>query len=126
MNVNYSNDPRVIGKYFSNSSLLLSSSNRLQTVDPFTEHIIPSIEYKKEDNEIMKVKPRSTVPEQFQSIGTKISKSCNLPGITIDRFENPLPDIQNPMHIIAKEPFRGGMPSRIVMKDEYVKSMGNK
>ena len=69
--------------------------------------------------EIMETKPRTSVPEQYQSIGTKTSKSCNLPGIEINRFENPNPNIQNPQHIISNDRFRGGMPSRIVAKDTF-------
>lgn len=122
MNANYSNDPQRIGQYYSNSNILVTTDNRLQSVSPFESHqmVVPQIS--NPEPEIMTVKPRDSVPDQFIQTGTRISKSCNMPGITIDRFENPHPDIQNPTHIIAKEPFRGGMPSRIVMKDNYVNS----
>ena len=122
MNANYSNDPQRIGQYFSNANLLVTSENRLQSVSPFDNHQMLQPEPPKVDPEIMKVKPRDSVPEQFVQTGTRISKSCNMPGISINRFENIHSDIQNPIHIIAKEPFRGGMPSRIVAKDNYVKS----
>ena len=122
MNANYSNDPHRIGQYFSNFNLLVTTENRLQSVSPFESHQLVSPELPKVDPEIMTVKPRESVPDQFIQTGTRISKSCNMPGITIDRFENPHPDIQNPTHIIANESFRGGMPSRIVMKDNYVKN----
>ena len=120
MNPNYSNDPLKIGKYFSNSSVLLSTSNRLQSVSPFEQHQMVSPDLPKYDSNILTVKPRDSVPEQFIQTETRISKSCNMPGITINRFEHPIENIQNPAHIIANEQFRGGIPSRIVVKDEYI------
>ena len=121
MNVNYSNNPQTIGKYFMNENVLVTSDNRLHTVDPFAKHdILPPGTKQTVEPDIMSVKPRDTVPEQFQSVGTKISKSCNLPGITINRFENPHSNIQNPGNIIIDEMFRGGTPSRMVTKDDYV------
>jgi len=119
MNPDYSNDPRRIGDYYSNSSLLVT--NMKLDMNAFTDNkMLPcdTCELNK-PMQIMETKSRTTVPEQHQSIGTTTSKSCNLPGIEINRFENPNPNIQNPQHIIKQEDFRGGIPSRIVSKDTY-------
>jgi hypothetical protein len=126
MNSNYSNDPQSIGKYFSNTNVLITTQNRLHTVDPFAKHDILPPGVVDNEPDIMTVKPRSSVPDQLHQFGTKISKSCNLPGITINRFENPHSDVQNPGNIIIDEQFRGGMPSRIVTKDNYVAQNKNK
>ena len=121
MNTNYSNDPTRIGQYFSDSHLLVTTDNLMQSVSPFESHqMIPPSVTPTKDDDIMTVKPRESVPEQFIQTGTRISKSCNMPGININRFENPHINVQNPTHIISGEDFRGGMPSRIVMKDNYV------
>lgn len=123
MNPSYSNDPQRIGNYYSSNDLLVTSSNRLSVLTPFDENSFQlpcETNCVKSNTDIMSVKPRSSVPEQFMSVGTKISKSCNLPGVSINRFENPHNDTQNPVHIITDEQFRGGIPSRIVTKDEYV------
>ena len=119
MNPEYSNDPQRIGNYYSNTSLLMNnmkldmnafSDDKMLPCDTCTLN---------KPMEIMKTIPRSTVPEQDMPIGTKVGKSCNLPGIEINRFENPNANIQNPGHIIRDEPFRGGIPSRTVSKDEF-------
>jgi len=125
MNPDYSNDPQRISQYYMNTTVLVSESNRLQNLDPFVTQLVPPAS-KKQDVDIMQIKARDTVPEQFESIGTQIGKSCNLPGLSIDRFENPNEHIQDPIYIIANEPFRGGIPSRIVMKDNYVNSLQQK
>jgi hypothetical protein len=123
MNSNYSNDPRQIGQYFLNTDVLVSKTNLAHNIDPFSNHSMPHIEQKVDNTEIMTTKPRSSVPDQFEQIGTKVSKSCNMPGITINRFENPHSNVQSPHHIIQNEDFRGGIPSRIVTKDTFVKNM---
>ena len=123
MNPNYSNDPEKIGQYYSNVNMLVNSENRLTNVNAFSNQPPLVDERPRQEEEIMTVKPRSSVPDQFISVGTKIGKSCNLPGVNIDRFEMANSAIQDPMHIIANEPFRGGAPSRIVAKDEYVRTM---
>lgn len=123
MNPNYSNDPEKIGQYYSNVNMLVNSDNRLANVNAFSSQPPLVDERPRQEEEIMTVKPRSSVPDQFISVGTKIGKSCNLPGVNIDRFEMANSAIQDPMHIIANEPFRGGAPSRIVAKDEYVRTM---
>lgn len=119
MNPDYSNDPRRIGNYFADPSLLVTNI-KLDT-STFSDNIMLQNDNKpiNQPMEIMETKARTSVPEQFQSIGTKTSKSCNLPAININRFENPHSNIQNPQHIIRQEDFRGGMPSRIVSKDTY-------
>ena len=119
MNPDYSNDPRRIGNYYSNSSLLVTNM-KLDTA-AFSENVMLPYDTNSLNKpiEIMETKARTSVPEQYQSIGTKTSKSCNLPGIEINRFENPNPNIQNPQHIIKQEDFRGGIPSRIVSKDNF-------
>ena len=119
MNSDYSNDPRRIGNYYSDSSLLIA--NMKFDTSAFSDNVMLSYDTNtlNQPMEIMKTKPRSSVPEQLESIGTKTNKSCNLPGIEINRFENPNQNIQNPQHIIKDEDFRGGMPSRIVLKDTY-------
>ena len=116
MNPDYSNDPRRIGNYYSDASLLVTNL-KLDTA-VFSDQSLDT-NYFSKPMEILKTKPRTTVPEQNIAVGTKISKSCNLPGIEINRFENPNPNIQNPVHIIGQEDFRGGMPSRIVSKDTF-------
>ena len=116
MNPDYSNDPRSIGNYYSDSSLLVS--NMSLDITAFDQNIMTPNGINT-PVKIMETKPRKSVPEQYQPIGTKTSKSCNLPGIEINRFENPNPNIQNPQHIIREEDFRGGMPSRIVSKDVF-------
>ena len=124
MNPVYSNDPKSIGIYHSNSNLLLHRNNIYNNINVFSNNKPVEAKFEKPLNEdIMTLKPRNSVPEQFQSVGTLISKSCNLPGVSIDRFELADKAIQDPMNIILNEPFRGGAPSRIVAKDEYVKSM---
>ena len=124
MNPNYSNDPQKIGQYFSNANVLVDTNDRLSNVNAFS-NLKPLVDtpVKEDTSDIMTVKPRSSVPDQFMSVGTKVGKSCNLPGASIDRFEITDRAIQNPMHIIANEPFRGGAPSRIITKDEYIKNM---
>ena len=124
MNPDYSNDPRRIGNYYSDPSLLVTNIQLDTTA--FSQNVILPHDTNTLNKpvEIMETKPRTSVPEQYQSVGTKTSKSCNLPGIEINRFENPNPNIQNPQHIIRQEEFRGGMPSRIVSKDTYFN--GNK
>ena len=119
MNPDYSNDPRRIGNYYSDSSLLVTNM-KLDTA-AFSQNVMLPYDTNSSNKhmEIMETKARTSVPEQHQSIGTKTSKSCNLPGIEINRFENPNPNIQNPQHIIKQEDFRGGMPSRIVSKDTF-------
>ena len=119
MNPDYSNDPRRIGNYYSDSSLLIANMKFDTTT--FSDNIMLSHDTNtlNKPMEIMKTKPRTSVPEQNIAVGTKTSKSCNLPGIEINRFENPNPNIQNPQHIIRQEDFRGGMPSRIVSKDTF-------
>ena len=119
MNPDYSNDPRRIGNYYSDSSLLVTNM-KLDTA-AFSQNVMLPYDATSLNKpmEIMETKARTSVPDQYQSIGTKTSKSCNLPGIEINRFENPNPNIQNPQHIIKQEDFRGGMPSRIVSKDTF-------
>ena len=119
MNPDYSNDPRRIGNYYSDSSLLVT--NMTLDTSAFSKNIMLPHDATTLNApvEIMETKPRTSVPEQYISVGTKTSKSCNLPGIEINRFENPNPNIQNPQHIIRQEDFRGGIPSRIVSKDTY-------
>lgn len=114
MNPAYSNDPTQIGQYFSNINVLQSYNDR---IFPFSSELKGDIKQDKTD--IMTMKPRTTVPEQQQSVGTKVSKSCNLPGIQINRFENPHHNVQDPTHIIRNEDFRGGIPSRLVVKDNF-------
>ena len=118
MNPDYSNDPRRIGNYYSDSSLLITNMKLDTTAFNDTMLSIDTNTLNK-PMEIMKTKPRTTVPEQNIAVGTKTSKSCNLPGIEINRFENPNSNVQNPQHIIRQEDFRGGIPSRIVSKDTY-------
>ena len=121
MNEIYSNDPRRIGQYRMNDAVLVNTNNRLNMLNPFdNSQKIESVQ--KNDMKIMEKKARTTVPEQSIPLGTKISKSCNLAGVQINRFENPHVNVQDPTHIIQDELFRGGAPSRIVMKDNYVKS----
>lgn len=119
MNPDYSNDPHKIGDYYSDSSLLMTNM-KLDTTAFSNNVILPHDKNNLNTPvEIMEIKPRTSIPEQYQSIGTKTSKSCNLPGIQINRFENPNSNIQNPQHIIRQEDFRGGIPSRTVSKDNY-------
>ena len=112
----YTNNPTSIGKYFSNSNLIMSYTNRQF---PFDSKLETNINIERKNESVLEIKPRTSVPDQQQSIGTQIPKSCNLPGITINRFENPHDNIQDPVHIIQDETFRGGVPSRSVMKDIY-------
>ena len=116
MNVAYANDPRAIGRYSSDVSLLVSNVSR--NVSPFSQPLENNIH--DSNPTILEIKPRQSVPDQIPNIGTTVSKSCNLPGITINRFENPHCNVQDPVHIIQDEEFRGGLPSRIVIKDEFV------
>ena len=120
MNTNYSINPKLEGQYYTNDVSVINSANRLATLDAFS--IMLDTSMKEERSEIMEVKARKSVPERMTSIGTTTSKSCNLPGININRFENPHCNVQNPNSIIVNEPFRGGLPSRIVEKDLYVKN----
>ena len=89
MNPDYSNDPRRIGNYYSDSSLLVT--NMKLDITAFDQNSMLSLDTNtlNKPMEIMKTKPRTSVPEQNIAVGTKTSKSCNLPGIEINRFENP-------------------------------------
>ena len=119
MNPDYSNDPHRIGNYYSDSSLLVTNMKLDTTAFQQSSMLSLDTNTLNKPMEILETKPRTSVPEQFQSVGTKTGKSCNLPGIEINRFENPNSNVQNPQHIIRQEDFRGGMPSRIVSKDTY-------
>ena len=119
--MNYINDPNFIGKYNSDSSMLV---NNIERQFPFEKNIEVADRHVVSD--IMEVKPRTTVPDLIQPVSGKVSKSCNLAGININRFENPHTNVQNPIHIIQDESFRGGVPSRIVVKDEYQSNMTQK
>ena len=121
MNTSYANDPRAIGKYTSDTSLLVSNVSR--NVNPFEKPLETNIHTS--NPEILKIKPRQSVPELIPNIGTTVSKSCNLPGIHINRFENPHCYAQDPTHIIQDEDFRGGLPSRIVSKDTFFEENKN-
>ena len=71
MNPNYSNDPRRIGDYYSNSSLLVT--NLKLDMNAFNDNkMLPCDTCNlNQPMEIMKTKPRTTVPEQNMSVGTK-------------------------------------------------------
>lgn len=125
MNPDYSNDPRRIGNYYSDPSLLVTNMKLDTAAFDQTSMLSLDTNTLNKPMEIMKTKPRTTVPEQNIAVGTTTSKSCNLPGIKINRFENPNPNIQNPQHIIRQEDFRGGMPSRIVSKDTFFNNNKN-
>ena len=125
MNPDYSNDPRRIGNYYSDPSLLVTNMKLDTAAFDQTSMLSLDTNTLNKPMEIMKTKPRTTVPEQNIAVGTTTSKSCNLPGIEINRFENPNPNIQNPQHIIRQEDFRGGMPSRIVSKDTFFNNNKN-
>ena len=121
MNPVYSNDPHSIGQYFSNNSILINQQER---IFPFSSVIKSDLDTRKSD-EILTVKPRTSVPDKMKSIGTKTSKSCNLSSVAINRFEHPGINVQNPSHIISNEQFRGGTPSRTVVKDNFFKDNKN-
>ena len=119
MKEQYSINPFEIGDYNKNTNVLVTTDNIHQSIDPFKHHQL-NTSVPKVDNKIIEMKARQSVPEKMMEVGTRISKSCNMPGININRFENPHCDVQNPGHIIINEEFRGGIPSRMVTKDEYV------
>lgn len=120
MNPDYSNDPKAIGNYFSNSNILTNQQDR---IFPFDSPLKGNIKHEQVD--VMTVKPRQSVPEQMLSTGTKTSKSCNLSSVAINRFEHPGINVQDPSRIILNEPFRGGNPSRITVKDKFFEDNKN-
>ena len=124
MNPNYSNNPSLIGDYFSDTSVLVNRSNRLSNINAFSNQEPLKEDIKHTPLNIMTLKPRDSVPDQFISVGTSVSKSCNnIQTPNNERFENPSKAIQDPANIIFDEHFRGGQPSRIVMKDIYAKKI---
>ena len=119
MNLEYSNNPQSIGNYYSNKNIV-NTSNRFISLNPFSNDNMYLVNNKKE--EILSVQTSQEYKESFVPVGTKTGKSCNQFN-KIDRFEHPGYSTQDLNNIITQEPFRGGIPSRIVVKDEYVKKL---
>lgn len=119
MNPEYTNNPQSIGNYFSNNNIV-NTSDRFVLLNPFSNNNMYEVKKKKE--EILNVKTSQEYKETFIPTGTKTGKSCNQVD-QIHRFEHPGYSTQDLNNIITQEPFRGGMPSRIVAKDEYVQNL---
>ena len=120
----YSINPYSQGNYFSNNVQIPNSNDKTRILNPFDNSNDVVVQNKNVD--ILEVAARKTVPERMESVGTSFKKSCNLSGITINRFENPHCNTQNPNSIIIDESFRGGVPSRMVEKDNFVRNKPNR
>jgi len=118
MNAQYSNNPTAIGNYFSNNNVI-NTKDRFNILNPFTTNVH---EVKKADETIMSVKTDQGYKQSYESIGTKVKKSCNTIN-QVNRFEHPGYNSQDINNIMSNEPFRGGIPSRIVAKDEYIENL---